>query len=207
MAAFALMSLPMLVTTAAATIGAVSSIRKGYEQESMLKTQAGMADRDADLARQEAAYRETEALELERRGEITEAQLARKGEIEQKLQEDKSRLILGEMRARMARGGMDINTGSPLDLIGSTAESQGYERELMAWDTSMNIWKTRREGAIFLDRAKVLNTQASIYRQGAKSAVIGGYLGAAGSALSMFALSKGFGGDGGGTGSATKISD
>ena len=122
------------------------------------------------------------------------------------------------MRARMARGGMDINTGSPLDLIGSTAESQGYERELMAWDTSMNIWKTkedtrlgawktRREGAIFLDRAKVLNTQASIYRQGAKSAVIGGYLGAAGSALSMFALSKGFGGDGGGTGSATKISD
>ena len=157
------------VAIAAITLTAVSSIRQGYEQETQLKTQAGMADRDAELARREAAYKDIEA-----------RQIGRKGEIEQDLQAEKARFIMGNLRARMAQGGMDITTGSPLDLIGSTAETQGYERDLMAWDTRMNVWKTKREGSIFLDRAKILNTQAGIYRTNAKQAVIGGYLSAAG---------------------------
>jgi hypothetical protein len=164
----------------AAIVSAGSAISKGYQQEGQYNAQAFMTDRDALLARQEAAYRDTEA-----------AQLAQRGVAEDELQRDKARLIIGNLRARMAAGGVDVTTGSPLDILAETAGDMAYERELKAWDTRTAVWKTRREGAIFLERAKVYDAQAGVYRGSAAQAVPAGWLSGIGTGLGVYAYGRG----------------
>lgn len=161
----------MVAIAASAGLSAYSSIRGGYMQERAMKAQAGAMDRQAAITEREA---ETER----QQAEIIE----RERQIEEGLHEKKTDKILSEYRARMARSGAAMS-GSPLEFLGETAGELGYERELMSW-------QKRREGAIHLDRAKVLMAEApmyrlqgDIYRTGAKEAVTQGWLGGASSLL------------------------
>ena len=164
----------------AAIVSAGSAISKGYQQEGEYKVQAFMSARDAELARQEAAYRDQEA-----------AKLSDRAVAEDEMQRDKARLILGNLRARMAAGGVDVTTGSPLDILAETAGDMAYERELKSWDARTAVWKTRREGAIFLERAKVYDAQAGVYRGSAGQAVPAGWLSGIGTGLGVYAYGRG----------------
>lgn len=181
-----------IALVASSALGAVSSIRQGYMESEAMNLQARFMERQRLAVEREAEVERQEAANIERERQIQE-----------KLHEDKSDKLLSEYRARMARSGATMS-GSPLAYLGEEAESLGYERELLNW-------QKRREGAIHLDKAKVLmaeaplySAQADIYKAGAKEAKLQGWIGAGSSLLKgVGGLNLGGGGGGGSTGGSS----
>lgn len=154
----------MMGVLAGAGLTAYSSIRQGYQASGAMQLQAAMMERQAALTEREAEVERQQAANIERERQIQE-----------NLHKEKTERILSEYRARMARSGASMS-GSPLEYLGEAAADFGYERELMNW-------QKRREGAIHLERSKVLMAEAplyrlqgDIYRSGAKEAKTQGWL-------------------------------
>ncbi len=167
-----------VVAAAGIAMLAYGQIRQGFEQSEILKSQAREMDRQAGLVRRQAEVERQQAgMAMEEAGAEK-----RKGEILIEQQREKAQKILGEHIARIARGGAAF-AGSPLEFLGSEAAEAEHERELIGYESALREWTHKREGAIRLDQAKLLeaeapmyNVQAQIYRKSAKSAKIGGLL-------------------------------
>lgn len=120
-------------------VSAVSQIAQGNNQANVMEANAKVAEQQA-AAEQESAKQET--LKLSRQ----------------------SRQTIGTQAAMYGASGIDISSGSPLDVMARTAAN--YESDIQtvgyAGDT----------------RAAADQYQADIYRYGAKAQRLGGYLGA-----------------------------
>ncbi len=106
--------------------------------------------------------------------------------------------LLGQQVMKSARGGVRVGEGSALEAYADLAGRRAYEKSLITWQGDVSqwsyegeAWHKEMEGAIHLDKAKVLRadaemgaTQADIYRSSIPWAQAGAILGGAGDALS-----------------------
>ncbi len=153
-----------VVAITAAAMMAFSQVRGGYAEKEAYNYQAKVAEANA---RQERGLAEASRIEA--------AQEKLKGDIAVQEHEKKSRALLGEFAAKTAARGVAM-TGSPLEYLASTAEDLAFERETMKYGSDIEAWKKRAQGTIHLNKAKLLDAEASAMRSAGKEAVVSGWL-------------------------------
>lgn len=124
-AANAMLAVGAVATIASTTLGIVSSVQQGKQQQAMYNYQAQVAEENAKIANKNAAN--------ERQTGIEEARLQRM----------KTLQAVGSQQAAMAANGMDITQGTSLDIIEDTAAmgeldalqiQTNYERKALAYE-------------------------------------------------------------------------
>ena len=114
-----------VATVASTTLGVVSSVQQGKQQQAMYNYQAQVAEENAKIANKNAAN--------ERQTGIEEARLQRM----------KTLQAVGSQQAAMAANGMDVTQGTSLDIIEDTAAmgeldalqiQTNYERKALAYE-------------------------------------------------------------------------
>lgn len=167
-----------VVATIGLSMMAVGQVSQGYQQKQELNFQASLADREAENTRRAA---DVERAQAELTG-IEAKQELEKGRTAIEQHRKKSDAIMGEFIAKTAARGVKLS-GSPLEYLGETAADLGFEREQIRYESEVNAWNKSREGAIRLDRAKLLdaeasmyNTQGRVYRKQGKQAATSGWI-------------------------------
>jgi len=153
-----------VVAMTAASMLAFSMIRGGYAEKEALNYQAKVAEANA---RQERGLAEASRIEA--------AHEKLKGDIAVQEHEKKSRALLGEFAAKTAARGVAM-TGSPLEYLASTAEDLAFERQTIGYGAEMEAWRKKTQGTIHLNRAKLLDSEASAMRSAGKEAVVSGWM-------------------------------
>ena len=153
-----------VVAITAAAMMAFSMIRGGYAEKEALNYQAKVAEANA---RQERGLAEASRIEA--------AHEKLKGDIAVQEHEKKSRALLGEFAAKTAARGVAM-TGSPLEYLASTAEDLAFERQTIGYGAEMEAWRKKTQGTIHLNRAKLLDSEASAMRSAGKEAVVSGWM-------------------------------
>lgn len=153
-----------VVAITAASMMAFSMIRGGYQEKAALNYQAKVAEANA---RQERGLAEASRIEA--------AHEKLKGDIAVQEHEKKSRALLGEFAAKTAARGVAM-TGSPLEYLASTAEDLAFERQTIGYGAEMEAWRKKTQGTIHLNRAKLLDSEASAMRSAGKEAVVSGWM-------------------------------
>jgi hypothetical protein len=153
-----------VVAITAAAMMAFSQVRGGYAEKEAHNYQAQVAENQAVGERGMARMSEIEA-----------DQERLKGSIAVQEHEKKSRALLGEFAAKTAARGVAM-TGSPLEFLATTAEDLAFERQTIKYGSDVEAWKKRTQGTIHLNRAKLLDSEASAMRQIGKDAVVSGWL-------------------------------
>jgi len=152
-----------VVAFTAASMMAFSMIRGGYAEKEALNYQAKVAEANA---RQERGLAEASRIEA--------AHEKLKGDIAVQEHEKKSRALLGEFAAKTAARGVAM-TGSPLEYLATTAEDLAFERQTIGYGAEMEAWRKKTQGTIHLNRAKLLDAEASAMRSAGKEAVVSGW--------------------------------
>jgi len=67
-------------------------------------------------------------------------------------------------------------TGSPLEYLATTAEDLAFERQTIGYGAEMEAWRKKTQGTIHLNRAKLMDSEASAMRSAGKEAVVSGWL-------------------------------
>jgi len=141
--------------TAVSTMGA---IKQGQAQSSAADYQSQVAKQNQRLATQKAQW----------------AAAAGNADLEQ--QGLKQRAAMGAIRAGQAASGVDINTGSALDVQSSAAELGELNALTINSNTARQVYGYRVEGVNYGGEAQMLEAQS-------KQAAAGGYLSGFGSLL------------------------
>src|SRR5215471_3330383 len=100
-------------TVMSGVVGAVGGVMGGQAQSNMYNYQAGIANLNATIAKQNAAY---------------ETAL---GEQQAQAQGMKTRATISQTRANQGAGGLDVNSGSNLQVRQSEAELGSYDMALI----------------------------------------------------------------------------
>lgn len=153
-----------VVAITAAAMMAFSAIRGGYAEKEAYNYQAKVAEANAA---QERGLAEASRIEA--------AHEKLKGDIAVQEHEKKSRALLGEFAAKTAARGVAM-TGSPLEYLASTAEDLAFERETIKYGAEMEAWRKKTQGTIHLNKAKLLDAEASAMRTAGKEAVTSGWI-------------------------------
>lgn len=153
-----------VVAITAASMMAFSQVRGGYAEKEALNYQAKVAEANA---RQERGLAEASRIEA--------AHEKLKGDIAVQEHEKKSRALLGEFAAKTAARGVAM-TGSPLEYLATTAEDLAFERQTIGYGAEMEAWRKKTQGTIHLNRAKLMDSEASAMRSAGKEAVVSGWM-------------------------------
>lgn len=125
----AMLAVGAVATIASTVLGTVSSVQQGKSQQAMYNYQAQVANENAKIANKNAA--------TERQTGIEEA----------RLQRIKTMQTIGSQQTAMAANGMDITSGTSLDIIEDTAAmgeldalqiQTNYERKAQAYEQQAN---------------------------------------------------------------------
>lgn len=103
-------------------------------------------------------------------------QAARRGGYRSRLIAEKEREVAGAQRAALGGAGVDINTGSPLDLAADTAFKAGRDIGIEQYNAQLEQWGFNAE-------ANALKDQAKATRRSGRNALVGSVLGAGASLL------------------------
>ena len=160
-----------VIAITAASMMAFSMIRGGYGEKEAYRFQAEAAEREAQGMRNQAEFERGQA-EMSR---VEAAHEKLKGDIAVQEHEKKSRALLGEFAAKTAARGVAM-TGSPLEYLASTAEDLAFERQTIGYGAEMEAWRKKTQGTIHLNRAKLLDSEASAMRSAGKEAVVSGWM-------------------------------
>lgn len=158
------------------------------------RADAGASKYQAQVARNNAAFAEAQAAELERRAEINARDAIERG---QQIQVDKAleyRKLIGRQIAALAANGVDVGDGSSLEIISDThalaaldqetiranAEREAIAIKTGAMDQIMALNQQSRnfiaEGALLKSRA-AFSTQAGVINAGAALITTAGNVG------------------------------
>lgn len=154
--ATALAALGMSSTTAATvgtTIQAIGTLATAGAQYQSAQYGKAMAEQNAKLAEQQG-------LASLRQGRLEQEQIARR-----------ARKIQGQQRAMYGASGVDIGSGSPLEIQADTEYMAAQDKALVRYNAELKKWGFDVESANY-------KSQASQYGNMGKSALVGGLLGA-----------------------------
>lgn len=151
-------SITVALTVASTAIGAYGQIQQGQAINAQMKYEAKVGERNAKLS------------------EASREDARKRGEREQLNHWRRVSQMMGEQRAQFAAGGLDVNFGTPGEVVEDTALIGGEDSQILAENTKKEMEGFDIEAANFRDSAKAA-------RMRGKAAKTAGYLGAAGTIL------------------------
>jgi len=139
-----------IATTVASTALSVAS------QIQQANAQAGMAGYQAQVARNNQMIAEGYAKRAEQQGRVDEQN-----------QRFKTQSLIGSQRAALASQGGDINSGSPLDIVGDTARAGEFDAQTVRNNAALKAYGYRVQGFnnaadAGLSDLKAANTMAAL---------------------------------------------
>lgn len=158
-------------------LGAAGTAISPIGQGRQAAASAGQANYQAQLARNNQMIAEWNAQRALQQGQVAEQQ-----------QRFKTSQVIGSQRAALASQGSDINSGSPLDIVGDSARAGEFDAQTIRNNAAMQAYGFRVQAAN-------AGAQSELYRQSAANTMdalpfgIGSTL--LGGASSLF--NKGFG--------------
>jgi hypothetical protein len=155
---------------ATAVLGTGLSIAGQIQQAN---AQAGMAGYQAQVARNNQMIAESYARRAEQQGRVDEQN-----------QRFKTSSLIGSQRAALASQGGDINSGSPLDIVGDTARAGEFDAQTVRNNAALKAYGYRVQAFnnaadAGLSDIKAANTMAAL-PYGIGSSLLGGAKGIAG---------------------------
>lgn len=155
-----------------AIIGAVGGLAKSRAsymdtlgRASKMKFDASVAERNAELARQDMVLAK-EAGEVERANIAKEENVAR-----------------GEGKTSYAAGNVQVDTGTPMEFDIAVAEQAATEREASKDDQAVKIARLKTEEQGLLAEAQLLRKGARRTRKGGQIGAVGGFLQSVGGSM------------------------
>ena len=141
------------LVVAAGVTGAAGSIFGGQASAAAYNYQAGIAQMNAQIAKQNAAY---------------EGAL---GEVQAQAQGMKTRAVISQTRATQGASGLDVNTGSAASVRESEFQLGGYDQQIIRSNAARRAYGFEVEAAGDI-------AQAGAYRAAGENAMTAGLLGA-----------------------------
>ena len=153
-----------IVAAAATVIGTGLSMAQQSQQAS---AQAGMANYQAQVARNNRMVAEWNA-----------QRALQQGQVDEQNQRFKSAALLGSQRAALASQGGDVDSGSPLDIQADTARAGEYDAQTIGNNAALKAYGYRVQGAnagaeANLDDYKAASTMSAL-PYGIGSSLLGG---------------------------------
>lgn len=139
--------------TVGTTIQAIGTLASAGAQYQSAQYGKAMAEQNAKLAEQQG-------LASLRQGALEQERIARR-----------ARQIQGQQRALYGASGVDISSGSPLEIQASTEYMAAQDKALVRYNAELKKWGFDVEAANY-------KAQAQQYGNMGKSAIVGGLLGA-----------------------------
>lgn len=139
-------------------------------------TSAGGAILGGMNASSQAAYQAGVARNNEAMAKAAARDALLRGGIEAKNKADQTRQLIGRERATLAGNGVDVNSGSALDIVSDT-ETAGATDELTIRDNA------RRQSIGYLNQGENFAGEAALDDTAQSNALLGGYANAFGTAL------------------------
>jgi hypothetical protein len=144
------------------------------------------------MAQKQAADQQAEAMQAQANNEEARAaQTVDQAALEQAKFDREAARLRGQQNAQMAASGLDMNSGSLLDIGLDTAGEQAIDRQNIGFQGKLGAWE-------HMNQSSALNSQASMTKASGNNAMIGGLLSAGGTILGgAGSLGSGAGGLGG----------
>lgn len=151
------------VSAAAAIVGvgmsAYGMYAQGQAQQQQADYQSAVAQRNADNAAMQAADRE------------------RTGQIEEKQMRLKTEQMIGQAKSDLSGSGVQIGTGSPLDVVKDAAAWGEWDVQQHRWNVAKDIWNINNTKDNY-------TAQSSLYQMQGQNAAQAGMWGAGTSLIS-----------------------
>lgn len=162
----------IIATIGSAVLGAVGQMEQNAAASRAAEYRAQVAANNAAVSRQNQQIMENNA-------KTTEAAGAAKGDIEA----IKARELLGKQKVAAAASGLDINSGSALDIRAGTAGMAMLTDLNIRDDTNRRAASLRQQGANFASQGDNFDIEGDAARTAGAAAETAGILGATGSIL------------------------
>ena len=120
------------IAIATTVIGTGLSIARQSQQAA---AQAGMANYQAQLARNDQMIAEWQAQRALQQGQADEQQ-----------QRTKTASLIGAQRAALASQGGDVNSGSPIDIVGDSARAGEFDARTIRGNAALKAFNFRQQG-------------------------------------------------------------
>lgn len=149
----------------ALALGVASTVFTATGTYTQAKAQRGMAQYNAQIARNNAKVAEWQAQDATRRGEEEAAAVGRQ-----------TRLQKGAQRARMAASGLDLNVGTAQELQDQTDFFGKIDQGTARDNAAKEAWSIRQRGANFQSEAAMQSATARSISPGfaATTSLLGG---------------------------------
>ena len=136
------------ISTPGMVTSAVGQYQQGQAQAKQAEYQAGIARNNAIMAQHEADYR------------------AKTGVQERQQHQLKIEQLKGAQRAAIGASGVEMTSGSPLDLLMDTSEQGAADLLRIDQNTALDIWRIRGGQANYEAQAGLFDASAAGYRSG-----------------------------------------
>ncbi len=130
-------------------MSAAGSVMGAIGQGQQAAAAAGQANYQAQLARNNQMIAEWNAQRALQQGQVAEQQ-----------QRFKTSQVIGSQRAALASQGSDVNSGSPLDIVGDSARAGEFDAQTIRNNAAMQAYGFRVQAAN-------AGAQSELYRQSA----------------------------------------
>lgn len=159
-----------LVATVASTIASVAgTVMSAMSQQRAAAYQSAIAQRNAQIARNNQTVMENNAKATEAAGAARADQEAMQ-----------TRELIGKQRAGAAASGLDLGSGTPVDITSGTAGLGMWSGLNIRDETNRRAAGYRQQGANYAAQGGNFDAQAAAASDAGDSALLGGMLGAGG---------------------------
>ena len=159
------------LTGAGAAVGAASAIGQGRAAASAYSAQAANDDQNAKIAAKQAE------------------QAALAGAREEREMRQRGAAAMGTQRAAFSANGLDIGSGSPLDVLNDTQYLNELDALTIRQNTANDVWGHQVQSVNYINQAKANRAAARNSRRAGNLGAFGSLLtGAAGIAKNNMAL-------------------
>ena len=140
-------------------MSAYGTYAQGQAQKEQADYQAAIMDRNAKVASMQAEDRQ------------------RTGQIEEKQMRLKNEQMIGQAKSDLSGSGVQIGTGSTLDVVSDQAAWSEWDVQQHRWDVAKDIWSIKNTASNY-------SAQSGLYRMAGQNAESAGNWGAATSVIS-----------------------
>jgi hypothetical protein len=145
----------MAVLGVTSVLGAASGARQARAQAGEANYMAQVARNDQQIARWNAQ------------------RALQQGQVQEDLQRQKTQRVIGARRAALAGQGGDIDTGSPVDIIGDIARAGELDARTVRNDAQVKAWKALLDADADAGRANLYDSRADDILRDADDSLLG----------------------------------
>lgn len=140
---------PTIALLAVSTaITAYAGVKQAQNERAVGHYQEAVANQNAKLSKQQAADANT---------------IGARQASEERL---KTRLLIGQQRTALAANGVEINSGTPLEILGDTATQGAANESMIRYNAARKAWGYQVQGTDYTNQGQLANFQGQSKAQG-----------------------------------------